>query len=145
MADESAARVLRLSAIEPLDRGHGVRTFHLTRREVGTREMLTGITEFDVGAEVAPHSHNCEESVLILEGEAVFEADDRRHDLVAGDATWTPPRVIHRFANRGERRLRIYWTYGSADATRTIDATGETVAVGSEARSTPQPAQKRPR
>jgi HTH-type transcriptional repressor of puuD len=51
---------------------------------------------------------------------------DDRFDLEAGDATWVPAGVPHRFANRGQGRLRIYWVYGGREVTRTIVATGET-------------------
>jgi len=67
-----------------------------------------------------------EESVLILEGGAVSEIDGERFDLVAGDATWVPAGVPHRFLNRGTTPMRIYWVYGGRDVTRTITATGET-------------------
>lgn len=64
--------------------------------------------------------------MLILEGEAIAELDGERFDLVAGEATWVPAGIPHRFLNRGDGRLRIYWVYGGRDVTRTITATGET-------------------
>ena len=44
-----------------------------------------------------------------------------------------PEGVPHRFANRGQSRLRIYWVYGGREVTRTIVATGETFEHLSEA------------
>lgn len=129
----SAARVLRSNARPVVDRGGGVRTYRLVTKAVGTREFLNGITEFDPGAALPLHWHDCEEGVIILEGEARFEADGEHHDLVVGDSTWAPAGVVHRFANRGASRLRIFWMYGSADATRTIAESGLTFAIGSEA------------
>jgi HTH-type transcriptional regulator, repressor for puuD len=49
-----------------------------------------------------------------------------RFELEAGDAIWVPAGVPHRFANRGQGRLRIFWVYGGREVTRTIVATGET-------------------
>lgn len=128
----AAARVLRSAARPVVDRAGGVRTAHLVTKLIGTRQFLNGITEFDPGAALPLHWHDCEEGVLILEGEAIFEADGERHDLAAGDATWAPAGVVHRFANRGPGRMRIFWTYGSPDATRTIAATGVTSAIEAE-------------
>ena len=45
---------------------------------------------------------------------------------MAGEATWVPAGVPHRFLNRGDSLMRIYWVYGGRDVTRTITATGET-------------------
>jgi HTH-type transcriptional regulator, repressor for puuD len=71
--------------------------------------------------------------VLILDGQATAEVDGKRYDLEAGDATWVPAGVPHRFANRGQGRMRIYWVYGGREVTRTIVATGETFEHLSEA------------
>jgi hypothetical protein len=37
-----------------------------------------------------------------------------------------PAGIPHRFLNRGDGPMRIYWVYGGRDVTRTITATGET-------------------
>ena len=79
------------------------------------------------GGAVALHSHNVEEAVLVLSGSALLTVDGTDWDLVAGDATWIPAGVQHRFANAGVDDLRIYWTYAGTEVTRTFAATGETV------------------
>jgi mannose-6-phosphate isomerase-like protein (cupin superfamily) len=94
--------------------------------------VTTGITAFGPGTGIPLHLHNVEETVLILDGAAAVEIGDERFDLVAGDATWVPAGVPHRFANRGTGVMRIYWVYGGRDVTRTICATGVTVEHLSE-------------
>ncbi|MBX5489751.1 MAG: cupin domain-containing protein [Chloroflexi bacterium] len=123
--------ILRPSEIPPVDRGGGARTIPLVCCEIGAQGVLNGITEFDPGAAIPLHYHNCEETVLVLEGEATFEVDGRVYELRPLDTTWVPTGVPHRFLNRSNRRLRIFWTYSSVDATRTIVATGETFKIGS--------------
>jgi len=118
-------------------RGTGLRTSHIFTTADGAAQGLTGTTEFAPGAEVPWHTHNCEETVTILAGEALFEADGEQTELVAGDATWTPVGVVHRFANRGRGPLRILWTYGSVDATRTLVATGATTSIAAESQANP--------
>jgi SAM-dependent methyltransferase/quercetin dioxygenase-like cupin family protein len=120
------------------DRGGGVRTRYLVTRELGARQFLSGVTEFDPGASLPSHWHNCEESVVVIDGVASFECGDRTYEMLAGEATWLAAGAVHRFANRSAAPLRILWTYGSANATRTIAETGETFEVG--ASGTPQPA-----
>jgi 3-isopropylmalate dehydrogenase len=123
-----APLVLRPAEIEPFDRGTGVRTLpYVGKWNADQNKVTTGVTEFPVGAGIPLHTHNVEESVLILEGQATAVIGTDSFDLEPGDATWAPAGVPHRFANRGEGPMRIYWVYGGREVTRTICATGETV------------------
>jgi mannose-6-phosphate isomerase-like protein (cupin superfamily) len=81
---------------------------------------------FEVGTGLPLHSHNVEESVLVLEGLATAQIGDDLFDLVPGQATWVPAGVPHRFVNRGDTVMRIYWVYGGRYVTRTMTETGET-------------------
>jgi mannose-6-phosphate isomerase-like protein (cupin superfamily) len=120
--------------IEPFDRGSGVVTHpYIGKWNSAQTTITTGITAFDVGTGLPLHSHNVEESVLILEGLATAQIGDDHVDLVSGNATWVPAGVPHRFLNRGDTLMRIYWVYGGRDVTRTITATGETFAHLSDA------------
>ncbi|MEU4392974.1 cupin domain-containing protein [Kribbella sp. NPDC023855] len=113
--------------VTPFDRGNGVVTIpYVGRWNADDNVITTGQTIFAPGTGLPVHSHNVEESVLILEGEAIAEIDGERFDLLVGEATWVPAGTPHRFLNRGEGQLRIYWVYGGRDVTRTITATGET-------------------
>jgi HTH-type transcriptional regulator, repressor for puuD len=113
--------------ITPFDRGNGVVTLpYVGRWNAEENRITTGQTIFAPGTGLPLHSHNVEESVLILDGEAVAEIGDSRFDLVAGEATWVPAGIPHRFLNRGAGTMRIYWVYGGRDVTRTLTATGET-------------------
>ncbi|MFD7500115.1 cupin domain-containing protein [Streptomyces sp. NPDC059850] len=119
--------------VERFDRGGGVATIpYVGKWNSETAVITTGQTVFQPGTGLPLHSHNVEESVLILEGEATAEIDGEFFDLEAGQATWVPAGVPHRFFNRGAGVMRIYWVYGGRDVTRTITATGETFAHLSE-------------
>jgi HTH-type transcriptional regulator, repressor for puuD len=119
--------LIRPGEIEPFDRGNGVVTLpYVGRWNSEINRITTGQTVFAPGTGLPLHSHNVEESVLILEGDAIAEIDGEQFDLVAGDATWVPAGVPHRFLNRGTTPMRIYWVYGGRDVTRTITETGET-------------------
>ena len=125
--------ILRPSDITPHERGGGARTTPLVTRRIGSTSMLNGITEFGPGAAIPLHTHNCEESVMVLEGDAIAELDGVQHRMGATDTTWVPADVPHRFINASDTQpMRIFWTYASVDATRTIVATGETRSVDSE-------------
>jgi mannose-6-phosphate isomerase-like protein (cupin superfamily) len=49
---------------------------------------------------------------VVLESQAAFEAACELIEMEAGDTTWVPAGVLHRFANRGEGQMRILWIYG---------------------------------
>lgn len=123
----SPAMVMRSGTMKRFDRGAGVVTLpYVGKWNAEGNLVTTGITEFEPGTAIPLHTHNVEESVFILEGEATAVVDGKSFDLEAGDATWVPAGVPHRFVNRGQGRMRIYWVYGGREVTRTLVATGET-------------------
>lgn len=124
----SEPRILHPAEIEVFDRGSGVKTIPLIGKwNTEGNKVTTGITIFAPGTAIPLHTHNVEETVMVLEGEATAVVGEREYHLVAEDVTWVPAGVPHCFINRGQGPMRIYWVYGGRDVTRTICATGETV------------------
>jgi putative monooxygenase len=129
----TAPVIFRPADLTARERGGGARTIPMVNARIGSRETLSGITEFDPGAAIALHIHNCEETVMVLEGEAVAEIDGVEHPMGPCDTSWIPAGVSHRFRNVSQTvRMRIYWTYASIDATRTVIATGVTTRIDEE-------------
>jgi len=125
--------VLRPGEMPASDRGGGNKTIPLVSGKIGSKQFLNGITSIAPGAAIALHTHNCEESVIVIDGPAIVELDGEDHTFDTFDTVWVPANVSHRFKNpSGEKPLRIFWTYASVDATRTLVATGETHSIGSE-------------
>jgi quercetin dioxygenase-like cupin family protein len=69
------ARIFKIDSMPVVERGNGIRTIPLVTKEIGAKHMTTGLTRFPAGAKVPLHSHNCDEQVTILEGEAEAEID----------------------------------------------------------------------
>jgi putative monooxygenase len=126
------AAIVRVGDARRAERGGGVQTSYLVTRGLGASQFLTGVTELEPGAAVPRHRHNCEESVIVLGGHAMFECGATTCRLAPGDATWVPEGVEHRFENPYDRPLRILWIYGRIDATRTLSDSGATVAIDAE-------------
>lgn len=121
--------VVRRADVEPFDRGDGVTTVPcIGRWNSDAATITTGTTSFRPGRGLPLHTHNVEESVLVITGTARVVVGDQTVDLVAGDATWVPAGTEHQVLNVSDEELTIYWVYGGREVTRTIVATGETVA-----------------
>ncbi len=125
--------VLKPDQIKSHDRGGGARTIPLVSPSIGATGFINGITEFGPGAAIPFHSHNCEESVMLLSGDAWLDIESEVHELKPLDTTFIPPNVPHRFRNRSQTEpMKILWIYASAQATRTLVETGETRFVSAE-------------
>lgn len=121
--------VMRRAERTRVDRGGAVHSLpYLGEWNSETAAVTTGQTVFEPGGSLRLHSHNVDESVLVLEGEATVQIDGEYTDLVAGDATWVRAGTPHRFLNRGTGVMRIYWVYAGRGVTRTLTGTGETVS-----------------
>ncbi|MBR8155478.1 cupin domain-containing protein [Burkholderia cenocepacia] len=125
--------VLYPDLIQSHDRGGGARTTPMVVPSVGATTFINGITEFDPGTAIPFHSHNCEESVILLSGHAYLDIDGDVHELKPLDTTFIPPNVPHRFRNKSDvEPMKILWIYASVNATRTLMESGETRAVAAE-------------
>ena len=129
----SGAAVLPLDSLPVYERGGGARTTPLVTRAVGTTSFITGYTDFDAGSKIPFHSHNCEESVVLIAGDAMLDIDGEEHRLKPFDCTYIPPNVAHRFRNLSDTQpMRILWIYARVDATRTLIESGATAPVSME-------------
>ncbi|MGH8290725.1 MAG: cupin domain-containing protein [Steroidobacteraceae bacterium] len=129
---DDEADVLRPDECKSYERGGGTRTTPLVSRALGAEHFITGITEIAAGAAVPLHSHNCEESVVLLEGEGIVETAAGEHRLRPFDSTFIRAGLVHRFRNPGTSAMRILWIYGSSNATRTLQDSGETRRITAE-------------
>jgi len=132
--DNRKAAVLRPSEIKTHDRGGGASTTPLVGPSVGAKAFINGITSFAPSTRIPFHSHNCEESVMLLEGDAMLDIEGQESvHLQPMDTTWLPPNLSHRFRNLSDTQpMKILWIYARLDATRTLTETGATHFVSAE-------------
>jgi quercetin dioxygenase-like cupin family protein len=129
----SNAMLLQPETLPVHERGGGARTTPLITKAVGTQSFITGYTAFDGGVEIPFHSHNCEESVVLMEGHAILDIDGLAYPLKPHDVTYIPPNVPHRFRNVSKTApMKILWIYANTEATRTLTTTGVTHPVSAE-------------
>src|SRR5579885_711310 len=96
---QELAMIFRPSEIPAVARGGGVETIPLLTAKTGATSFINGVTIFPAGGSVPLHKHNCDESVLVLEGNAIAEIAGSEHPVAAGDLTAIPEGVHHRFRN----------------------------------------------
>lgn len=119
--------ILRFEEIPSVSRGGGIVTKALAGAHVGTGAFTSGVTTFPPGAAIKFHTHNAEEVIVILEGDAQCDVAEESYPMKPLDTACIPAGIAHRFVNTGEGTMRILWTYGSTHVTRTFVDTGETV------------------
>ncbi|KQU85647.1 cupin [Ensifer sp. Root31] len=133
MKTRSNSFLLKPDTLKKHDRGNGASTTPLVTKAMGASAFITGYTAFEGGAQIPFHFHNSEESVVLVEGNAIFDIDDQSIEIKPGDVTYIPTNVPHRFRNASAvEPMKILWIYGSVDATRTLVDSGETRPIAAE-------------
>lgn len=103
-------------------------TFKVTSSEATGASMV----EFDAapGFDTGTHIHNnLEETFYVVDGELQFEVDGQHLRATAGATVFVPPRVPHRFGNRGETRARMLIVMSPSGHDRYFDELADILAA----------------
>jgi len=99
----------------------GVLFRDMQTKETGTGVLSVGTATFDPGRYLPCHRHNCEEVIVILEGQAFVDLAGRRTPMKPYDSSHVPQGVPHRFVNASRQKgLTILWIYSVADVERLV-------------------------
>ena len=125
-------KIFKEQKIKPIKRFGSVKTKIFINKKQGSKKMISGITIIPQNKSINLHYHNCEEAVMILEGTAIAKINKKKYILKKGEVGWIPAKIPHRFMNKKKEKLKIYWTYANANATRTDVLTGKTNKILNE-------------
>ena len=130
---QQQAVLLREADLPLADRGNAASTIRLVNWSFGSQSMINGITTIPPKGATPLHYHNYEESVLVLSGTSIGFVGETELAVEIVDVTWTPANLPHQFRNGSDSdNMRIFCTYASAGATRTMVETGETQLIYAE-------------
>ena len=87
MADPA---VFKMDQMTPVGRGEGVISHPMCGVACPSETITTGVSVFQPGVAIPMHYHNCEEMVVVLEGEGECEIDGVVTPLKAQDAGYAP-------------------------------------------------------
>jgi len=93
----------------------GIQGLRLVNREKGATTTTAGVATFEPGAAFPLHTHNCEETVIVLEGRARLDIEGQSLPLGKYDTVFARPGVQHRFVNESQEPMSFAYFYPSVD------------------------------
>lgn len=99
----------------------GVLNRELVTHRIGAEHLTSGVARFAPGAGLPLHTHEVEESVTIIAGEAVCEVAGRFYRLQPYDTSFVPAGVPHRFYNPSTTEpMMMAYAYAGAKVGRKV-------------------------
>ena len=124
---------LLFSEVPKIPRGRGIVNHLIASKQIGARNIHSGITFIPPNTSVPDHSHNTEEQVTVIKGSLkIILNGDQEVICNSYDSTFISSNVQHELINDTDEEVHALIIYGSADVTRTFTVTGETVKIGSD-------------
>ena len=124
---------LPFSEVPKIPRGRGIVNHLIASKQIGARNIHSGITFIPPNTSVPDHSHNTEEQVTVIKGSLkIILNGDEEVICNSYDSTFISSNVQHELINDTDEEVHALIIYGSADVTRTFTGTGETVKIGSD-------------
>jgi len=86
----------------------------------GSSGICGGFGRFAPGSSLPCHTHGYDESISIIEGEAVCQAAGREYTLSNCDTACIPKGLPHRFINRSSEAMAMIWVYAGDEPDRLV-------------------------
>lgn len=86
----------------------------------GSVGICGGYAKFQPATSLPCHTHDYDESITIIEGEAICEVAGRQYRLSGCDTAFVPQGKPHRFLNESTRPMAMIWVYAGSEPSRNI-------------------------
>jgi quercetin dioxygenase-like cupin family protein len=86
----------------------------LAGAEHGLSQLSVWAQALDPNGATPPHRHDCEEVVVVLDGEGMLLLDGKEEHFRAGDTVIVPRNAPHQIIAGGDRPLRIVASFSMA-------------------------------
>ena len=93
----------------------GINVKYIVNREMGSTSTTVRVASVNAGSKMPLHTHNTEESIVILEGTFEATAGDEKKTITQGYTVLVPAGVIHRIANKGNEPGRVLTVFPTVD------------------------------
>ncbi len=119
-SDSVPEHVVRIATSERREATKGAKALRLFSGSMGASGLCGGYTEFAPGTAIACHFHPYDESISIVQGEAVCQVEGRSFTLSNCDTAMIPQGLCHRFFNDSDELMAMVWVYAGEEPTRTV-------------------------
>lgn len=86
----------------------------------GSVGICGGYGKFQPGTSLPCHTHDYDESITIIEGEATCEVAGRQYRLSRCDTAFVPQGKPHRFLNESDLPMAMIWVYAGSEPSRSV-------------------------
>ena len=112
--------VVRFANAERYELSPGAEFRDLFAGRFGSMGICGGYGRFLPEASLPCHTHKYDESITIIEGEAVCLVQGRRYYLRGSDTAVVPEGRPHRFLNLSSSPMAMLWVYAGSEPERTL-------------------------
>ena len=89
----------------------------------GARDSATCYFEIDPGKHIGRHTHDAEETILVLEGTGTAHVGDESSGVDAGSVVNVPAHALHDVANGGEAIMRMVAFFSKSEVVTVFEQT----------------------
>lgn len=112
--------ISRFREAEKYELAEGTEFFDLFAGRFGSVGICGGYGRFQPGTSLPCHIHDYDESITIVEGEAICEVAGKRYKLSGCDTAFVPQGKPHRFLNESQKPMAMIWVYAGSEPSRSI-------------------------
>jgi quercetin dioxygenase-like cupin family protein len=122
--EEDPESVVRFAQSEVYELSPGADFRDLFAGRLGAVGICGGYGRFQPGASLPCHVHQFDESITIVEGNALCLVQGNRYTVSGYDTAFVPEGRPHRFLNQSNAPMAMIWVYAGSEPGRTLVEAG---------------------